>query len=417
MVRRIKATTGVHSIHLSCQGSAQRTVAISGPMDALLSAYDEVAALLRSEAGVSDDAVDPMQLIVPDAINIVGDAAMSKMREAFGVAISVSRECEHVGPKQVLLVLKGTALATRRAAHSIVKLTSTRHENRHRDFFAQWPSFETHYNDHFETPTQAFADVAPLLQQLALSLHGGGRGGDALQRALQRLTVYDPYYCKGAMRESLAKGTGCSAERIVNENRDFYVDVASGQLPPHDCLVTNPPYSGEHKQKLLQYLLDQGNDRPMRPFLLLMPAWLALSDYWRDFLGGLASRREESSTELGKPGKPKGLRKRRRLERRAGVFYVCPRARYNYVHPDGTGHARSPFHSVWYVGGFPSESKRRRVQRSLRAARHKGDIEVFRAARMLHKRGHCAKGGSVHVELDGSAAESRARSVHAGTRH
>ena len=50
----------------------------------------------------------------------------------------------------------------------------------------------------------------------------------------------------------------------MNRNRDFYSDIAMKGIPNYDILVTNPPYSGEHKPKLLDYLLTSHShsDRP-----------------------------------------------------------------------------------------------------------------------------------------------------------
>lgn len=43
--------------------------------------------------------------------------------------------------------------------------------------------------------------------------------------------------------------------KVVNRNRDFYADIAKGAIPYYDILLTNPPYSGDHKTLLLKYLL------------------------------------------------------------------------------------------------------------------------------------------------------------------
>lgn len=76
----------------------------------------------------------------------------------------------------------------------------------------------------------------------------------------------------------------------------------------HDILVTNPPYSGEHKVKLLEFLAtnvfasstntgeigDSSESLPpssssrftkkLRPFALLLPVYIATKSYWRNFL-------------------------------------------------------------------------------------------------------------------------------------
>jgi hypothetical protein len=116
-------------------------------------------------------------------------------------------------------------------------------------------------------------------------------------------------------------------------------------------LVTNPPYSGEHKQRLLQYL-----HTISKPFALLLPAYTATKSYWREFL------QEERRLRLSP-------------ERRSGphdpVLYLLPPASYEYSHPEGTGSPSPdrlqpsltrpsplltgkdlpPFYSAWFVGG------------------------------------------------------------------
>ena len=83
--------------------------------------------------------------------------------------------------------------------------------------------------------------------------------------------------------------------KVINENRDFYKDILNSAIPgksikrspdmfdsvnlEYDILVTNPPYSGEHKQRLLTFLTRTG-----KPFALLMPAYVATKSYWTSFV-------------------------------------------------------------------------------------------------------------------------------------
>ena len=239
-----------------------------------------------------------------------------------------------------------------------------------------WP-FETNYNDHFETPQEAYADVLPLLAACAKQAHGDGAG-------LETLRVYDPYYCQGAMQRALA-ALGCARDKLINENRDFYADVAAGTLPSHDVLLTNPPYSADHKQRLLAFLLAQqgilsqpstagqgaagrgaagsalsgsggngdgsaantnsaagGAAAGARPFLLLVPAWMAATDYWAAFVAALGRSRADAApaaapAEGGKRGRPrKRVCRADAAERRAGVFYISPCERCA-AHPSPLG--------------------------------------------------------------------------------
>ncbi len=81
---------------------------------------------------------------------------------------------------------------------------------------AEWP-FETHFNDHFETPKRAFRDIRPALRACAR-----GRSIDS-----GHLRVYDPYFCRGTMATHM---NDLGFETVINEKRDFYVDIENGQV-------------------------------------------------------------------------------------------------------------------------------------------------------------------------------------------
>ena len=49
--------------------------------------------------------------------------------------------------------------------------------------------FSVDYNDHFETPLEAYQDINCLLEEMA----------SELQINKKDLTIYDPYFCKGNM--------------------------------------------------------------------------------------------------------------------------------------------------------------------------------------------------------------------------
>lgn len=63
----------------------------------------------------------------------------------------------------------------------------------------------------------------------------------------------------------------------------------------YDILVTNPPYSGEHKTKLMDFLLSTINRRPKSsinssndpkrvPFALLLPTYTVTKSYWKNYV-------------------------------------------------------------------------------------------------------------------------------------
>lgn len=172
-------------------------------------------------------------------------------------------------------------------------------------------NFEVDYNDHFETPIQAYKDLSPWLEAEA----------DKLGKTVPELELYDPYFCQGSMVELLTKNLGI--KRVINENKDFYDVIARNIVPKHDVLITNPPYSGEHKTKLLDFLKSGGKDRP---FALLLPAYCATKSYWKDFV----------------------------LQSPRPCYYAMPKERYEFAHPEGTGKELPPFYSCWFLGNSSS---------------------------------------------------------------
>jgi hypothetical protein len=63
--------------------------------------------------------------------------------------------------------------------------------------------------------------------------------------------------------------------------------------------------------------------RSGKPWLLLLPNYVATKGYFRALTGG------------GPADGP-------------APFFVVPARKYEYEHPEGTGHASSPFFSIWF---------------------------------------------------------------------
>ena len=162
--------------------------------------------------------------------------------------------------------------------------------------------YDVDYNDHFETPLQAYEDILPLL--------------DSIAPIRNQHIVYDPYYCNGSTKVLLQK---LGFSKVVHEKRDFYKDIANQKVPQHHTLVTNPPYSDDHKEKCLDYCV-KGFLKYNRPFFLLIPSYVASRSYYRRILGATLQ----------------------------DVAYVVPSEEYSYAHPEGTGHEESPFKSLWF---------------------------------------------------------------------
>jgi hypothetical protein len=164
--------------------------------------------------------------------------------------------------------------------------------------------------DHCETGIKAFRDLKFILQAFARILN---------RSPTETLSLYDPYFCTGRVKEHLAR---LGFPNVYNENEDFYAKINDQAVPPHDLLITNPPYSEDHMPRILEYCASQPE-----PFLLLLPSYVVFKDY---YLAYLAS-----------PGcKP--------------IFCVPKSGRYSYNSPsDESQNLRAqriaPFASFWYI--------------------------------------------------------------------
>ena len=161
-------------------------------------------------------------------------------------------------------------------------------------------AFAVSPSDHAETPVNAYEDLAPFLRAV------GGR-------------IYDPYYCDGGVMERLARWP-LGFRDVINENRDFYADIESESVPRHDLLMTNPPYSGDHVDRLISHVV-----AAKRPFALLIPTY---------YLGREAWRRAASQLT-------------------PDPFYVCPHRRYAYLPPAwardaAAARTTAPFTTAWF---------------------------------------------------------------------
>lgn len=164
-------------------------------------------------------------------------------------------------------------------------------------------------DDHCETPLEAYKDILPLLSSLAR--HN--------QKTLADLLVYDPYFCEGSMVERL---NSLGVEKVYNKKEDFYAILASRSTPPHDVLITNPPYSQDHMERLFRYVSSSS-----KPYCLLLPNYVYMKDY------------VFRSPHISK------------------LFFLVPTTRYLYTTPKGrrqqkSGKFTSPFPSFWYCGNF-----------------------------------------------------------------
>lgn len=220
--------------------------------------------------------------------------------------------------------------------------TATAANVRSRDYYP----YPTDYNDHFETPARAYDDIFPLLEYIMAKRKKGrsvNKKSHEQRKKKQKIgnetTIYDPYYCtglatvhlRGIFQRHKSKTIAPSNIHIQHEKRDFYRDVRENSVPEFDILVTNPPYSGNHKERCLEFAVKQLKEHG-RPFFLLMPNYVATKEYFKKIV-------------LDKKDGPDALKLFQ-------TFYVAPLPKhsYEYEHPEGTGHRVSPFASVWFCG-------------------------------------------------------------------
>ena len=63
---------------------------------------------------------------------------------------------------------------------------------------------------------------------------------------------------------------------VYNQPEDFYQVLKNGKLPVHDMIITNPPYSGDHIKRCLQFCVES-----QKPFCALLPNYVSTNDYYK----------------------------------------------------------------------------------------------------------------------------------------
>eukprot|EP00933_Yihiella_yeosuensis_P019462 TRINITY_DN15769_c0_g1_i6.p1 TRINITY_DN15769_c0_g1~~TRINITY_DN15769_c0_g1_i6.p1 ORF type:complete len:322 (-),score=60.76 TRINITY_DN15769_c0_g1_i6:63-1028(-) len=176
-------------------------------------------------------------------------------------------------------------------------------------------SYDVDPLDHAETEPRALGHAAAVLRNLALEM----------SKISSSLKLWDPYFCKGAMKEHFKK---LGFTKVHNANEDCYAVFKSGNLPEHDVIISNPPYSEDHIEKCLKFCVSN-----RKPWLLLLPNWVASKPYYKEVLGKKAS----------------------------DVFFISPVERYCYMMPRDlvVGRSRpdwvgddgrtSPYNSSWFI--------------------------------------------------------------------
>lgn len=171
--------------------------------------------------------------------------------------------------------------------------------------------FEPNPADHCETPLAAYVDIAPVLEFL----------GQALGKEQNNLSIYDPYYCDGAVKRNLAH---LGFSNVYNRCEDFYARVNNGTIPAYDALVTNPPYIAteerDHVESLLRFAVQM-----KKPFFILQPNYVYTKPYWQELTSSIAGGPRPFFLTPGQPREyvyetPRGLRDAKSSQRKTSPF-------------------------------------------------------------------------------------------------
>jgi len=249
--------------------------------------------------------------------------------------------------------------------------------------------YKANFNDHFETSIEALEDLMPVLEAYRSLVR---------PNCPEKFTLYDPYYCAGAIRSHWKE---LGIEHFIHEKRDFYADISEGTVPiGFDMLVTNPPYSDDHIERLLDFLIGSN-----KAFAFLVPDYVASKDWYVKLIETCYTPNEltfrgqsayTSATSGIAPQAAAGLKSKETMIKRPAMpppmppwllppsgplapattskqdnpnvactptpftagatttvgvepFYVVPRVRYDFRHPLGVGHDASHFKSMWFV--------------------------------------------------------------------
>ena len=90
--------------------------------------------------------------------------------------------------------------------------------------------FKFDARDHAESCWEAFRDLAPILEQIALKMG----------KTKETVVIYDPYYCEGSCKKHLAE---LGFPQVINRNRDFYADLANGESSLVLSLMHTPTHT------------------------------------------------------------------------------------------------------------------------------------------------------------------------------
>jgi hypothetical protein len=134
-----------------------------------------------------------------------------------------------------------------------------------------------------------------------------------------KMSIWDPFYCDGSTKRIFNE---IGFLNVVHENVNFYELIRERKILKYDILVTNPPYSDDHIDRLLDFVITNEVPRKVTSCLLL-PNWVSRkSDYQSKFVKSI----EDANYEL---------------------LYLAPLEPYTYTMPTWVSEKDRPEH----VGG------------------------------------------------------------------
>ena len=212
---------------------------------------------------------------------------------------------------------------------------------------AEFP-FPVDPDDHCESPLEAYRDVAPFLSLLDKHLHSN-LTSTTNGTATSTLRIYDPYYCDGAVKRNFAS---LGFSNVYNRKENCYEMWETASINSNDnnivnqfdVLVTNPPYSEDHIERLIQFVTSDVFMLSQKPWFLLLPQWVHKKEYFIN-----ATIKSNLNAQRYQPSNIQ-------------PFYVIPKKRYVYTPPPNfrvptksdVHKKSSPFVSMWYCWGGTS---------------------------------------------------------------
>ena len=171
--------------------------------------------------------------------------------------------------------------------------------------------------------------------------------------------IYDPFYCNGSVIQHLNE---LGFSNVYNKKEDCYETWSKDSVatslssatskkqlyPEYKAFITNPPYSGDHIERLISHLTTDERTKG-KPWFLLMPTFVHKKDYYKDKVATKNKDLKNSSSSSE--------------ERKIHPFYLVPKKRYVYIPPKQFREKKlsdvhkksSPFVSMWYVYGGTRE--------------------------------------------------------------